>query len=143
MKISSPDFEDGSMIPKKFTCQGEDINPALKFDNIPKKAKSLALIMDDPDAPNMTFVHWVMYNIPIIDGIKENSSSGSEGANSTKAIGYIGPCPPSGKHRYFFKLYALDSVLDLKKGAAKEDLEKAMRDHIIEKAQLIGLYSKS
>lgn len=142
MKILANDFEDGKMMPKKFTCQGEDINPSLKFLNIAKNAKSLALIMDDPDAPNKTFVHWVMYNMPIVNKIGENSSLGIEGMNSAGSIGYFGPCPPSGTHRYFFKLYALDSILDLKKGASKEDLEKAMKDHIIEKAQIIGLYKK-
>ncbi len=142
MKITS-DFKNNEMIPKKYTCQGEDINPTLKFEDIPKNAKSLALIMDDPDAPNKTFVHWVLYNIPITDKIDENSYLGIQGINSAGSIGYVGPCPPSGKHRYFFKLYALDTVLDLKKAVSKEDLKKAMKGHIIERTQLIGLYSKS
>ncbi|NGX49912.1 MAG: putative lipoprotein LppC [Candidatus Anoxychlamydiales bacterium] len=136
-------FQNNEMIPKKFTCQGNDINPKLVFEDIPKEAKSLALIMDDPDAPNQTFVHWVVYNMPIIGKIDEDSSIGVEGINSAGAIGYFGPCPPTGSHRYFFKLYALDAMLDLQKGAKKEDLELAMKDHILEKAQIIGLYAKS
>lgn len=143
MKISSPDFKNREMIPKKFTCQGENINPTLKFENISKDAKSLALIMDDPDAPNETFVHWVMFNIPIVDKIDENSSLGIEGINSASEIGYIAPCPPTGTHRYFFKLYALDTLLDLEKGGTKQDLEKVMKGHIIEQAEFIGLYKKS
>ena len=143
MKILSPDFKNREMIPKKFTCQGENINPILKFEDISKDAKSLALIMDDPDAPNQTFVHWVMFNTPIVDKIDEDSSLGIEGINSAGRIGYIAPCPPSGTHRYFFKLYALDTFLDLKKGATKQDLEKAMKSHILEQAELIGLYMKS
>ncbi|NGX34438.1 MAG: putative lipoprotein LppC [Candidatus Anoxychlamydiales bacterium] len=143
MKISSPDFQNNQMIPKKFTCQGGNINPTLKFENISKDAKSLALIMDDPDAPNQTFVHWVIFNIPIVDKIDGNSSLGIEGINSASEIGYIAPCPPTGTHRYFFKLYALDVLLDLEKGVTKEDLEKAMKSHIIEQAQFIGLYIKS
>ena len=142
MKITSV-FKNNEMIPKKFTCQGEDINPKLVFEDVPKEAKSLALIMDDPDAPNQTVVHWVIYNMPITDKIDEDSSSGIEGSNSAGAVGYFGPCPPTGTHRYFFKLYALDAFLDLKKGASKEDLEIAMKGHVIGKAQIIGLYVKS
>ncbi|HEU64947.1 MAG: putative lipoprotein LppC [Candidatus Anoxychlamydiales bacterium] len=142
MKITSV-FKNNEMIPKKFTCQGEDINPKFVFEDIPKEAKSLSLIMDDPDAPNQTFVHWVMYNIPIVDKIDEDSALGIEGINSAGSVGYFGPCPPTGTHRYFFKLYAIDSTLDLKKGASKEELEITMKGHIIEKAQLIGLYVKN
>jgi len=142
MKISSI-FKNNEMIPKKFTCQGKGINPKLIFEDIPKEAKSLALIMDDPDAPNQTFVHWVIFNMPITHKIDEDSFLGIEGINSAGEIGYIAPCPPTGSHRYFFKLYALDIMLDLKKGASKKDLELAMKDHIIEKTQIIGLYAKS
>ncbi|NGX62875.1 MAG: putative lipoprotein LppC [Candidatus Anoxychlamydiales bacterium] len=143
MKISSPEFKNNQMMPKKITCQGEDINPSLIFEDIPKDAKSLALIMDDPDAPNETFVHWVMYNMPIIEKLDEDSQKGLEGKNSSGSIGYFGPCPPTGSHHYFFKLYALDITLDLQKGATKLDLEKAIEGHIIKKAELIGLYEKS
>lgn len=143
MKISSPEFKSNQNIPKKFTCQGDDINPSLIFEDIPKNAKSLVLIMDDPDAPNEVFIHWIMFNIPICTKIDQDSFKGIEGANSTGSTGYIGPCPPSGVHRYFFKLYALDTLLELKKGVLKSDVEKAMKLHIIEKAELIGLYSKT
>ncbi len=142
MEITSV-FKNNEMIPKKFTCQGNDINPKLVFEDIPKEAKSLALIVDDPDAPNQTFVHWVIYNMPIIGNIDEDSSIEVEGINSAGVVGYFGPCPPTGTHRYFFKLYALNTMLDLQKGAKKEDLELAMKDHILEKAQIIGLYIKS
>ncbi|NGX52805.1 MAG: putative lipoprotein LppC [Candidatus Anoxychlamydiales bacterium] len=142
MKISSV-FKNNEMIPRKFTCQGEGINPKLVFEDIPKEAKSLALIMDDPDAPNQTFVHWVIYNMPITDKIDEASSLGIKGINSAGAVGYYGPCPPTGTHRYFFKLYALDAMLDLKGEFSKKALEMAMKDHIIEKAQIIGIYIKS
>jgi len=140
MKISSPSFKNNEKIPSKYTCQGENINPSLLFVEVPGQTKSLALIMDDPDAPNETFVHWVLFNIPIVEEIKENSFEGIEGVNSSSAMGYIGPCPPSGTHRYFFKLYALDIILNLKKSCKKQDLEKAMKKHILSKAELIGLY---
>lgn len=143
MQISSPSFKNNESIPKKFTCLEKDVNPELVFETIPKEAKTLALILDDPDAPGGIFVHWIMFNIPIIDKIKENSAEGIEGINSAGQTGYIGPCPPSGTHRYFFKLYALDSSLDLNKGCTKKDLEKAMQEHILAKTEIIGLFSKS
>ena len=143
MQISSPSFKNNESIPKKFTCLERDINPELVIENIPKEAKTLALILDDPDAPGGTFVHWVMYNIPIIKKIDQNSSPGAEGLNTAGQMGYMGPCPPSGIHRYFFKLYALDIALDLKEGCSKQDLEKAMEGHILSKAETIGLFSKS
>ena len=143
MKISSPAFENNKYIPAKYTCQGEAVNPLLEFYDTPGGAKSLVLIVDDPDAPKETFVHWILFNIPIIDKIMENSSAGIEGTNSDFKQGYIGPCPPSGVHRYFFKLYALDTMLDLKKGVKKYDLIKAMNGHIVAQAELIGLYKKS
>jgi Raf kinase inhibitor-like YbhB/YbcL family protein len=140
MKISSV-FKNNETIPKKYTCQGDKISPPLNFENIPKNTKSLALIVDDPDAPYKTFVHWVLFNNPIISKIEEDSTIGLDGLNSLGSTGYTPPCPPTGEHRYFFKLYALDKVLDLK-DATKEDLEKAMQGHVIEKADLIGLYKK-
>ena len=142
MKISSTAFKNNENIPRKYTCQGEDINPPLIFSQIPEETKSLALIMDDPDAPNETFVHWILFNIPIVDGIDEDSSEGVEGINSAYQEGYMGPCPPSGTHRYFFKLYALDIKPDLKKGCKKQDLENEMKGHILAQAELIGLYKK-
>lgn len=130
------------MIPKKFTCQGEDINPALEIQGLPEKTKSLALIMDDPDAPGGTWVHWVLYDIPVVSKIEESSFSGKQGTNSWGRQNYGGPCPPSGKHRYYFKLYALETQLQLKEGIDKEALEKALEGHILEEFQLIGLYQK-
>lgn len=142
MKISSPEFKHNGMIPKKFTCDGDDVNPAIEIEDVPQAAKSLALIMDDPDAPMGTFVHWVMFNIPVTTRVGENSAPGKQGVNDFRKKGYGGPCPPSGTHRYFFKLYALDQELDLEEGIRKADLEAAMKDHILEQAELIGLYKR-
>jgi hypothetical protein len=145
MKIESPVFENQEEIPSKYTCDGQDINPPLEFSEIPERTKSLALIMDDPDAPMGTWVHWILWNIsPERREISENSlpPGAIEGKNSWGRIGYGGPCPPSGSHRYFFKLYALDTQLELSSQADKAELEKAMEGHILEKAELIGLYSR-
>jgi Raf kinase inhibitor-like YbhB/YbcL family protein len=143
MKISSPSFKHNEKIPKKYTCQGEDISPPLKFEDVPNDAKSLVLIMDDPDAPKETFVHWVMFDIPVDKNeLIEDSSFGKQGINSSGQIGYMGPCPPSGMHRYFFKLYALDIILNLKKDSEKKDLEEIMKGHILAQAEMIGLCSK-
>lgn len=142
MKLSSPEFEHNGFIPKKFTCQGEDVNPTLVIEDIPDGTKSLALIMDDPDAPMGTWVHWVVFNIPVISRIEENSVPGKQGINDFGRLNYGGPCPPSGTHRYFFKLYALDTELDLGEGITKKELEEAMEGHILQKVELIGLYKK-
>ncbi len=142
MKLSSPDFEHNKLIPGKFTCQGEDINPALTIGDVPNDAKSLALIVDDPDAPMGTWVHWLVYDMPLAARIEENSIPGKQGINDFGRKNYGGPCPPSGMHRYFFKLYALDTVLGLREGVSKTDLEKAMEGHILDKSELIGLYRK-
>ena len=143
MKLTRPAFEHNQMISKKFTCQGNDLNPELNIAGIPAEAKSLALIVDDPDAPMGTWVHWVVFNIPPSDvKIKENSIPGIQGYNDFGRNNYGGPCPPSGTHRYFFKLYALDTELDLKEGVKKQELEKAMEGHILVKTELIGLYKK-
>ena len=143
MNISSSAFENNGMIPKQFTCQGKDVNPALEIKGIPQGAKSLALIVDDPDAPRGTWVHWVVYNInPSNNRINEDSIPGVQGQNDFGRQNYGGPCPPSGTHRYFFKVYALDSVLDLQAGASKKDVEEAMDGHILEKAELVGRYQK-
>jgi len=143
MKILSPEFENNGPIPSKFTCQGDDINPPLVIENIPKEAKSLVLIVDDPDAPMVTWVHWVVFDIPLINRIEENSIPGKQGRNDFSRKGYGGPCPPSGTHRYFFKIYALDKILNLSEGIASKELEKAMEGHILEQAELIGLYNKT
>jgi hypothetical protein len=142
MKLTSPEFKNNEFIPSKFTCEGQDINPALIIEGIPQEAKSLALIVDDPDAPMGTWVHWVVYDIPIISRIEENSVPGKQGINDFRKKDYGGPCPPFGTHRYFFKIYALDKQLGLKEGVNKKSLEKEMQGHTLDKAELIGLYKK-
>jgi len=151
LSLSSSSFENGAMIPSKYTCDGEDISPPLKWESAPEGTKCFALISDDPDAPAGTWVHWVIYNIPAeTNELKENYPKDAELPDGTKQgtsdfgrIGYGGPCPPSGVHRYYFKLYALDIVLDLASGASKADLLKAMENHIIEETQLMGKYSRN
>ena len=145
MKIQSPVFENNQSIPSKYTCDGQNINPPLEFADIPKEAKSLVLIMDDPDAPSGLWVHWTVWNIdPSTKGIAENSrfEDAMEGMTSSGKMGYGGPCPPDREHRYSFKLYALDTILDLDSSAKKEELEAAMEGHIISSAELIGLYNR-
>ncbi len=142
MKLTSPEFKDNQFIPKKFTCEGDDINPKLIIEEIPDTTKSLALIVDDPDAPMGTWVHWIAFNIPVTSHINENSIPGKQGINDFRRKDYGGPCPPSGTHRYFFKLYALDTELKLKEGITKKELENEMQDHILDKTELIGLYKK-
>lgn len=143
MKITSPDFKNNEFIPVKFTCEGEDVNPALIIENIPDGTKSLALIMDDPDAPMGTWVHWVVYDIPPVKRIEENSIPGKQGSNNSGVENYGGPCPPRGPaHRYFFKIYALDKQLGLSAGADKKTLERGMQGHILDKAELVGLYKR-
>ena len=143
LKISSLKFEHKGSIPKKYTCDGEDVNPPLIIEGIPDKAKSLVLIMDDPDAPMGTWVHWVVWNVPLINTIEENSVPGVEGINDFNRRGYGGPCPPSGTHRYFFKVYALTTGLDLNTNSTKKDVERAIEESIITKAELVGLYSRN
>lgn len=142
MKLTSPAFENNKSIPKKYTCEGEDVNPPLEIEEMSSGAKSLALIVDDPDAPMGTWVHWVVYDIPTVSRIDEDSVPGTQGYNDFRKTDYGGPCPPSGTHRYFFKLYALDAKLALKEGVRKEELEKAMEGHVLGKAELVGLYKK-
>ena len=141
MEITSPAFKHNEYIPAKYTCEGEDANPPLVINGIPKEAKSLALIMDDPDAPMGVWVHWVVFDMPVVSRIEENSVPGKLGITNS-GRDYHGPCPPSGTHRYFFKIYALDTQLNLKEGISKEQLEKAMQGHILDKAELIGLYKR-
>jgi len=143
MKLTSTEFSHNEPIPRKFTCQGEDISPELIVEEIPETAKSLALIVDDPDAPGKTFDHWIVYDIPIhIHTIEEGAAPGTQGVNSYGKAGYSGPCPPSGRHRYFFKIYALDDRLGLPEGLGKPELEKAMEKHVLDQAELIGIYSR-
>jgi Raf kinase inhibitor-like YbhB/YbcL family protein len=140
LDISSTAFKAGEMIPEKYTCDGINVNPPLDIKNIPVQARCLALIVDDPDAPHETWVHWVVWNIPVTHHIKENEIHGIEGLNDFKQHHYGGPCPPSGTHRYFFKVYALDALLELPAGTNKLQLEKAISEHIIAFGDLVGLY---
>ena len=141
MKIKSV-FSDGERIPSKYTCDGIDVNPSLEFIDVPKNAKSLVLIVDDPDSPSGIFTHWILWNIsPNTKSIKENSvpKGAREGMNDFGNIGYDGPCPHSGEHRYRFKLFALNIELDLSDNSKKSDVERAMKGHIIDKVILTGL----
>lgn len=145
MILTSPSFENNGTIPKKFTCDGGNINPGLQIANVPASAKSLALIMHDPDAPMPGgFTHWVLWNIaPTTTVIKEESvPPGASEGRDTRGTGYIGPCPPSGTHHYEFHLYALDAMLDLPSTTGKTGLEAEMQKHMIEQATLIGLYQR-
>lgn len=143
LKVSSAVFQNDGLIPSKYTCDGININPPLDIKNIPVESKCLVLIMDDPDAPVGTWVHWVVWNIPVTHHIKENEIHGTEGINDFQQHHYGGPCPPSGTHRYFFKLYALNALLDLPATSNKIQLEKAMSEHIIAFGELIGLYKRN
>ncbi|MCZ7384159.1 MAG: YbhB/YbcL family Raf kinase inhibitor-like protein [Candidatus Methanoperedens sp.] len=151
ISISSEAFNDGGTIPDEYTCEGEDISPPLSWQGLPDGTKSIALIMDDPDASGRAFVHWVIYNIPgstqkLSKGIprKEKLADGSlQGMTDFGKAGYGGPCPPLGKpHRYFFKIYAIDKILDLPSKASKEDVETAMKGHILAQGELIGKYAR-
>jgi Raf kinase inhibitor-like YbhB/YbcL family protein len=154
MILTSPSFENNGDIPKRHTCDGDDISPALSWSNAPEATKSFVLIVDDPDAPDpsapkMTWVHWVLYNIPadinaLPEGVKEKDLPPGTlgGLNDWKKTGYGGPCPPIGKHRYFHKLYALDIALPDLNRPTKADLEKAIEGHILSASELIGLYQR-
>jgi len=150
IKLRSPAFKEGEMIPKKYTCDGEDISPPLFWEGIPEEAKSLALICDDPDAPMGTWVHWVIFNIPPAEkGLPENvpprkilKNGAVQGKTDFGRVGYGGPCPPGGIHRYFFKIYALDERISLEPGATKKKLLKAMEGHILAEGKLMGKYGR-
>jgi Raf kinase inhibitor-like YbhB/YbcL family protein len=140
--VTSQAFGQNQKIPRKYTCDGDDVNPPLEIGQLPSGAKSMVLIIDDPDAPSGTWDHWVVWNIPPTDKIEERTVPGIEGTNSFGKHSYGGPCPPSGTHRYYFKVYALDSELKLGSNSKKKDVEKAMQNHILAKGELIGLYSR-
>jgi len=140
--ITSPVFGNNGYIPAKYTCDGEDVNPPLKIEYVPGGTQSLVLIVDDPDAPAGTWSHWTVWNIPPAEKIEENSVPGVEGLNDFGRHSYGGPSPPSGTHRYFFKVYALDTKLDLDKNSRKNDVEEAMEGHVLAKGEIIGLYSR-
>lgn len=150
IKVTSSAFEDGGLIPAKYTCDGEDISPPLQWAGVPEGAGSVALICDDPDAPMGTFVHWVLFNLPAITtelaedvpADKTLPNGAGQGITDFGRIGYGGPCPPSGTHRYFFKIYALDTELALKAGVSKRELLRAMEGHILAQGQLIGKYRR-
>jgi Raf kinase inhibitor-like YbhB/YbcL family protein len=145
LTMASTAFSHNGMIPAKYTCDGADLNPPLSINCVPENAKSLALIVDDPDAPHGTWVHWVAWNIDVkTKEIAEGSTpkGAQHGMNDFRKLDYGGPCPPSGTHRYFFKLYALDALLNLGKGATKANLEKAMQGHVLAHTEVIGLYRR-
>lgn len=145
MKITSPAFQDNEMIPEKYTCDGDNVNPPLVFSGIPRKAKSLILIVDDPDAIAGIWDHWILFNIdPKVKKIEEGSAPewGIEAMNSSSKTSYSGPCPPSGTHHYRFTLYALDKLLDLDSSSEKSDLLDAMDGHVLSQAMLTGLYTR-
>ena len=150
MEIKSTSFNHEEMIPAKYTCDGQNISPPLAWSSAPKETKSFALICDDPDAPAGTWVHWVIFDIPAnVNSLPEKvvkqeeiAGLGKNGKNTSGHYGYDGPCPPGGTHRYYFKLYALDTILNLNSGLSKEDLLKAMKGHILAEAQLMGRYKR-
>jgi Raf kinase inhibitor-like YbhB/YbcL family protein len=150
IQVQSAAFKEGEMIPRDCTCDGKDVSPGLSWSDLPAGTKSVALICDDPDAPVGTWVHWVIYNIPpetkaLPEGVpteKTLDTGAVQGKNDWGAVGYRGPCPPGGTHRYFFKLYALDTMLGLEPGAAKKELLVAMENHILAKGQLMGKYKR-
>jgi Raf kinase inhibitor-like YbhB/YbcL family protein len=145
MKISSPAFPYEGQIPPEYTCDGADINPPFDIEDIPEQAVSLAFVIDDPDAPMGNWNHWLIWNIdPRVDHIAENSvpANGVFGTNSSGEQVYHGPCPPMGSHRYFFKLYALDTMLDIPMGSERDDFLNAIEGHIIEEAEHMGRYSR-
>ncbi|MBL7065622.1 MAG: YbhB/YbcL family Raf kinase inhibitor-like protein [Anaerolineae bacterium] len=149
-ELTSPAFAHGEPIPHQYTCDGEDISPPLRWSDPPQGAQSLALIADDPDAPVGTWVHWVLYNLPAeTRGLPEDVPPDADlpdgsrhGRNSWRRLGYGGPCPPGGTHRYFFKLYALDTVLDLAPGASKKQLLQTIEGHVLAQAELMGVYAR-
>jgi hypothetical protein len=146
MKLTSSAFAQGENLPSQFTCDGQGINPQLEIGDVPAATKSLALIFDDPDAISSTFIHWLVWNIdPQTTVIAENSvpSGAKLGTTSANRTGYVAPCPPSGAHHYVFKLYALDTMLDLTPNAGKDNLEQAMQNHILGYAELSGLYKRN
>ncbi len=151
MELTSPVFENNSSIPSKYTCDGENINPPLLITDVPDSAQSLVLLIDDPDIPDFVkqkfgvqkWDHWALFNIPAnTKTIEENTAPGTQGVNTGGKALYGGPCPPDREHRYFFKLYALDTPLDLLEGCTMEEVKQAMHGHILEQTELIGLYER-
>ena len=144
LRLASPAFPHNGPLPDKYGCRGAGVNPPLAIENIPNGTKSLALIVDDPDAPSGVWVHWVLWNISAVSSISEDSVPAGAlcGTNDGQTLDYDPPCPPWGTHRYFFKLYALDTKLNLGEGARKADVEKAMQGHMLAQTELVGTYTK-
>jgi Raf kinase inhibitor-like YbhB/YbcL family protein len=150
MKLTSPAFTEGGMIPAKYTCDGRGVSPPLAWTDVPANTRTLALIADDPDAPAGLWTHWLVFNLPpsatgLPEGVpaeKTLSSGGVQGTNTARRIGYSAPCPPSGTHRYVFKLYALDASLPLASNATAKDVQAAMQGHVLAQAQLMGRYKR-
>lgn len=138
MKLTSPAFNNNQTIPERFTCRGEDINPRLEIRDVPEATKSLCMVMHDPDSVKGDFVHWVAYNIKPTNAIPESDKTGTAGRNDFGRLGYGGPCPQSGTHRYVMELFALNSTLELSEGARREEVEQTMRGHVLASAQLTG-----
>ena len=145
LKLTSSVFEHNGKIPSRYTCDGDGINPELRIEGVDEDAKSLVFIMDDPDAPSGTWDHWVKFNIATTTTkIAEASEpEGISGIGTSENKSYLGPCPPDGEHRYFFKLFALDSMLELEEGATKKEVESAMEGHVLQNTELIGLYERN
>jgi hypothetical protein len=151
MKIASEAFEDGGHIPSKYTCDGDDVSPPLEWSDIPPGARTFALICDDPDAPKKDFTHWVLYDLPPgartlpqhVSASPELPDGGRQGRNDFGKVGYGGPCPPSGRHRYRFTLYALDTELGVPPSSTRKEVEKAMQGHVLETALLTGVYTRA
>ncbi|GJQ21403.1 MAG: hypothetical protein HBSIN02_17580 [Bacteroidia bacterium] len=151
MKLTSKAFQNGGKIPTVYTCDGKHVSPPLAWTDPPRDVKTYVLLCDDPDAPRRVWVHWVVFNIPASETeLSENQlktrilpNGASQGVNTSRELGYEGPCPPSGTHRYYFRLYALDAELPLQPGCTKEDVLKAMEGHVLEEAQLMGTYARS
>ena len=142
LNVTSKAFSPDGMIPVKYTCDGEDISPPLDIGPVPPEARSLVLIVEDPDAPAGTWLHWLVWNIPVTHHLLEQEIQGEQGLNDLGRNTYGGPCPPSGTHRYFFKVYALDDLIDLPDGSTRREVEDAMRDHILAYGELVGLYER-
>lgn len=143
LSVSSSAFDNNGFIPSEYTCEGLNISPPLSINYIPHDAKSLVLIMDDPDAPKGTFDHWLMWNIKPSREIPENGAKGAHGKNGFGKNNYMGPCPPSGVHHYHFKVYALDIMLDINEGADKKTIENAIKNHVLAQGELMGMYKKA
>lgn len=143
LAVRSAAFSHNGHIPKKYSCEGDNINPPLEISGFPEETRTLALIVEDPDAPRGITYHWVVWNIPPNEPIAENFIPGISGSNSHGKTGYMGPCPPSGSHRYFFKVFALDTQLDLPTGSDKAALEQAMQGHVLATGELMAHYKKS